>query len=109
MDYSSLPTFPPPLLSKFAAPPQGRGWRPTPRQARALIDLAKLAGIVILLVWARQTADALQRPQPASTPPPPPLDFQMVLLNYRRLATEAQVRAVLGTPTRYSGWGGEFV
>lgn len=106
MDYPSLPKFPPPLPLKFPAPPQPRGWRPTPRQARVLRDLAKLAGIVALLLWFWHLADALQRPP---RPEPPPLEFEVVLQKYPSVGgTAAEVRAALGTPTRHSGWGGEF-
>jgi hypothetical protein len=111
MDYSSLPTFPPPLPSKSPAPPQPRRWRLTPRQGRILIDLAKLAGIMALVLWLRHTADAVQRPPRPNPPPAPPLDFQVVERKYpsvRLFAPDAEVRAALGTPTRYAGWGGEF-
>lgn len=74
MNYSSLPTFPPPQPSKSATPPPRHVRRLTPRQARVLIDLAKLAGLVALLVWLRHTADT-RRPVP---PPPQPLPFKVV-------------------------------
>ena len=82
MDYSSFPTFPPPLPSKSAAPPPRRQRRLTPRQIQVLIDLAKLVGIVALLVWLRHTADALQRPTP---PTPEPLPFNAVAERFARV------------------------
>jgi hypothetical protein len=100
MDYSSLPTFPPPLPSRSAALQQRRGGRLTPRQARVLLDMAKLAGIVVLLVWLRHTADAVCRPAP---PPPAPLPFEVVAERFARIhlmMPADEVFALLG-PQRF--------
>jgi hypothetical protein len=65
-----------------------------------LVDLAKLAGIIALLVCLRHTADVLQRPKP---PPPEPLPFNIVSERFARvtiLMTDDEVFALLG-PQRF--------
>ena len=100
MDYSTLPSFPPPLPSTSAAPSQQHKRRLTNRQTRVLIDLAKLAGIVVLLMWLRHTTDALSRPAP---PPPEPLPFDVVAERFARVhvgMSANEVFALLG-PERF--------
>ena len=111
MDISSLPYFPPPLPPKSWPKPQRQSWKPTRRQQRILIDLMWLIGFSALVLWAKHTADALQRPQ-RPTPPAPSVEFQEVLRQYPSVwlqTSEAETRARLGTPTRYVGWGSEMV
>ena len=101
MDYSLLPTFPPRLPSKSAVPTRGREWRLTQREARVIIDLAKLAVIVIVLAWLSHSVDVLQQPLP---PPPEPLPFEVVTERFHRVTiqmTDIEVFALLG-PQRFA-------
>jgi hypothetical protein len=86
LDYSSLPAFPPQFLPKSVAPRQERERRLTPRQFRVLLDLTKLACIVILFLWLRQASDAVRRPPPV---PAEPLAFTVVAERF------AQVRGAM--------------
>ena len=101
MEYSSLPSYPPPLPPRSAVARPRRGRRLGPRQARVLVDLAWVTGIVALLVWARQTADAFRRPPP---PPPEPLPFKVVAERFKHISIlmpAEELFAQLG-PERYA-------
>ena len=99
MDYTSLPTFPPPIPSRAATSVRTRDWRLTLRQTRVLIDLAKLAGIMALLLWMRQTAIGPRQPEP----PPKPLPFRVVAERFDQVGltmSRDEVVALLG-PERF--------
>ncbi len=101
MEYSSMPSYPPPLPPRSAHPQPQRERRLTPRQARVLVDLARLAGIVALIACAWQIADALRRP---SHPPPGPLPFAAVAERFDRvrvLTPADEAFEILG-PQRYA-------
>lgn len=97
VDVPSLPRYPSPQQPPAADAPARRGWRVTPRQTRLLIDLAWLAGIVVLFVWLRQAADSTRHPpQPAV-----PLDFTLVrerFANVRLGMSSEEVFDLLGPP-----------
>ena len=100
MDYSSLPSYPPPLPSRSDGIRQKRERRLTEREAGFLIDLVWLAGIVVLLFWLRQATDTLRSPPP---PPPEPLAFKLVAERFARVEvgmTSEEVFSLLG-PERY--------
>jgi hypothetical protein len=73
----------------------------TPRRVRILVDLGWLAGIVALLFWARETAEALRRPPPR---PPEGLPFKTIAERFGRvehMMPDEQVFALLG-PQRFA-------
>jgi hypothetical protein len=63
--------------------------------------LVWLVGILALLLWLRQTADAIRRTPPS--PPPEPLEFKLVVKQFTRIhvgMTSEEVFSLLG-PQRY--------
>ena len=115
MDIPSLPTFPPPVPTRPDGTPQGRGWRPNRRQARALGTAAKFVAIVGFLAWIRHAAIDIERTREAeraraAAPPPPPIDFRVVVEWFGRVrngATRAEVEQHLGRPTERRASGPE--
>lgn len=82
MDYLSFPSYPPPLPSRSDVVEPRPRWRLTPRQHQVLVDLAWLAGIVVLLLWLQQTATALKQSPP---PKSEPLPFRQVVERFDRV------------------------
>jgi hypothetical protein len=96
MEYTSLPTYPPPLPSQTDGHRRNCAWRPTQRQKQVLVDLAWLGGIVALLLWLLQTTEAIKRPTPT---PPQPLSFELIALRFDRVGvgmSSEEVFALLG-------------
>jgi len=85
--------------------------RLTPRQVQILVNLALLAGILALLLWARQTVADIERTREAERArEAEPLDFRLVVEQFGRVergASREQVEQLLGPPTEGHAWGPE--
>lgn len=104
MDYTLLPNYPPPLPPRAVGHEQGHEHWLTPRQVQVLVDLAKLMGIVVLLLWTRWMANTLLAPAPL---PRAPLPYEVVAERFRQVYVgmpDEDLFALLG-PQRFEEFG----